>query len=757
MDPHPHPRPVGVHTAFASVEDGFPHAGRKTVLDCGGRAAYSQFPFKKNSSYSFSVRLLNVTFVSLAVVYLLLRCFDFTRKRSGQLTRSLAASDGRPCHGYGEDEQSEKDGEAGGEGGISIQEHGGTVWGRHAEGPFERLLSRTRGAVQLTPVLTTTDSGFPRGMYGSTSRLGQGDEGPTEFDVAHSVGAGPQELPSVQEVPDSVSGIQIRLHVEDSNKNRNYEGRSGRGFAPRLREGETLQMWDQRNLPPHVEQEVITMFEQMIHCASSCRLVVRAMTRQQRLRLVNHMGRLLALQLGALSLVQEHLERFRTRLGDALLKLCNEALLRSGQETHLEESRQRIRELQAVVEKLKQPRPRSELNVPHVYRPKMVSLVRTGTVVVEVCIKVLEGLSNFEAVNKSKPPPDLITQLALVLSYVYEAHSSYIGRDSLLRQHILNCQKCVESQPLLSRRHAQSRNELIPPLDVLVQQIRQAVRDAGGIPQSPSHATKTHQNAAPKSSASVQQASTSREPLDEEGIPTQEQEESYSALHPSSTSSGAGLQGLQAAAFAEPRPQQPWDLSARHLPDLAYSAQQEVATSGTPRYPQSFPSPLPHPLLSPSVPSMHVQPYGFQGALTNANRREVNGLLQIRTSEHTDRTAIQAPGVSPFHEAAPPFPSYPQSPRRAFAGPYAHAGFQRYPSHGGHNVSNQIAPPSLLPPTARPTVHASGAAYGWYYETVSLGTRQPEAPEQVQGMLGDLLKGGLKLEDVFPSTKPPGQ
>ena len=767
MDAHSHSLLGAVLSSFGQINKAVvSDLESKTTHGCGDRATCVQRSLEKKPCSSFSVSLLGVTLISLGVVYFLLRCFNLTRKRFWvtSLTRSLAGGGGNPCLGdeeIGEDREVKRGGE-----GAWVEGLEGTSKERQAgDGYFNHLLWQT-GDLRRVPLLPPTPVFWgARGIHGFTSRIGQGAAATAlEFYAAQPQDADrqelPQELPCAKEEAGSASRKLMRLHVGGATEGRNYDSASGGGPGARLREGETLQMWERRKIPPYAEEQVVNLFQRMIGAASLCRTLIRKLTQRQRLHMAREVVRLLALELGAFSLVRGHLEPLRSKLANTLLQLSNEALQRSGQDMELEESRSNIRNLVALLSQLSRPRPVSEGDFPSLYRVKMLSLLRTATEVVEFCERVLEGLAEFLVVNKSKPSSDRIAQQIRVVRQLYEVHSSYIARDSLLRRFILQCQKSISLQPLLCHRHAGISSLGLPSMRQLVEEIHRAVRDAGGIPQSPSHATKTHQNVALRSSTSDQQTSTSREPLDEEQRQTRRQEESHSALQPSSSLSGAELQGLQAAAFAEPLQDYPLVLSpVGHLSRPAYSILSEFGTSAAARYWQPFPSTFPHPLLSPSVPSTHLQQLDVQGAPRNAsaNGRVLSGLVQTRTSEHADLAASQVPGMSPLHESTPSFPSYPQTARRAFAGPNAHGGFPAYTSYGGHSVSHYVAPPSLLPPTARPTGQASYSEHGGNYGTVPGDILQPEEPDQMEGLLADLIRGGLKLEDIFPTGDRPYQ
>ncbi|CDI86572.1 hypothetical protein EPH_0020580 [Eimeria praecox] len=511
-----------------------------------------QRPLKGKLVYSSSVCLLSVTFVSLMVVYFLLRCFYLTRERYRvtPLARSLAAGGNRPCYG---DEEDEEDGEDKTGEGFWVSELEPPALERPAgHGPSEWPAWQTGEALRW-PSVPVTASGSSRGIHGFTPEMALGVEASAQkIYAAQSGNVDPLEYSFAQEIPGSGSVRLLGLHNKGAFEERSQGGGSGIGTRSKLRAGETLQMWERRNLPPYAEQQVAVLFHRMTRAASLCRSMLRILTQSQRLRVAREVVRLLALELGAFSLVQERLEPLRSKLGGVLLQLSNEALQRSGQDPSLEEHRRSVRNLAAVVGELARPRMAVERNLAYSYRIKMLSLLRAATEVIGFCISVLEGLAKFEAYNKRKPSSDLVLQQVRVLWRLYEVHSSYIARDSTVRQFILECQKNVGIQPILCHRHAEIAAEGLPPVKQLVEELRQAVRDAGGLLQTRSHATRKHVTFIPTRSASGQPTPALQEPMSEERRQTQQPARFVSSFQPSPVSAGMELQNLQTRAAGGP-------------------------------------------------------------------------------------------------------------------------------------------------------------------------------------------------------------
>ncbi|CDJ30634.1 uncharacterized protein EMH_0030240 [Eimeria mitis] len=326
MVPHSHPLLGDALPPLSNTAEGVASDSEKqTIIGRDGAVACVQH--ERKSSYSFPVPLLSVALISLAVVYLVLRCFDVTKGRSrvDPLRRSLAAADGRPCNGYEEGDKSGEGGEVAEWGAFGHGGSDGTSRERSAEGDIGRWVWHTRETLRWPSMPTTTATGgfgvthgvrSVNGLHAAASTVG--------FQPAQSQDSRPVGSLWAQEVPGSESAVMGR-HFKVAFQQRNETGHPAGGPGGMLREEEVLKMWEGRGLPPATQEQVVSLSQQMGAAVLMCQSLLPALTHSQRLRLALEVVRLLALQLGAFSLVQQHLEPFRSQLGYDLLQLSNEA------------------------------------------------------------------------------------------------------------------------------------------------------------------------------------------------------------------------------------------------------------------------------------------------------------------------------------------------------------------------------------------------------------------------------------------------
>ena len=454
-------------------------SARKSMIDCGSLC--ERRPHNNRDPYPLWIYLLGLTFTSLATTYLVLRCFNFERERRQVVgsTRSLAGGSDRPCDG--DTNPDEEEVQALQAGGFKVTSGEGD-----ATRGFKGYEEQARAARQRLP--STTASGTfgqpsqhrsPRRPGISTPAVGiskeplqhrnssVGVESALQYDVGKGmsgdVGGGSTE-PCVG---GAVGGLEAR-------------GDFGAEPEGQLH-GNLLELWKQRRLPPHVEQQVVNLLQRMANDASLCRSLLPTLNASEGLRLTYEVLRLLALDLGAISLVQEHLEPFRLMVGDALMALGLEALEYGGYEGKLEEHRTAICELIQVIDRLKEPRPFTERPRNIKYRTKMTAILRTAEMTENFC-----GLVLGELLRAAESPQRLAgtgcERQLRVLKALYRVHSSYIARDGSLRFYIVLIQERLGVNPLLGQHHHQMAGQPLPPLQSSVEEIAEAVRRSGGIP-----------------------------------------------------------------------------------------------------------------------------------------------------------------------------------------------------------------------------------------------------------------------------------
>ncbi|CDJ68485.1 hypothetical protein ENH_00053650 [Eimeria necatrix] len=247
------------------------------------------------------------------------------------------------------------------------------------------------------------------------------------------------------------------------------------------REQYGLEYWENRHLPWPVKERLKDMFSRMVRASKLCRSLLPILKSTQRLRLAHVVMRILALDLGAISLVRLDIESSRTSLGDALITLGFECLGGSGNDAKHDDMRRSILQLMALVDKLRQPRRiRHEFSALK-YRKKMVSMMGTAGLVLKNCLGVLDGLLQSNYADTPKLTEEVLEQQLSVLEALYNVHADHISKDYLLREYILWCQEQTGERALLDNYLEDLSNVVIPKLNKLKIQIKDTIKSAGGL------------------------------------------------------------------------------------------------------------------------------------------------------------------------------------------------------------------------------------------------------------------------------------
>lgn len=703
----------------------------------GQAAACLQRPFKRKPGCSSSVRLLGISLISLAVVYLLLRCLDLTRERHRVvlLRRSLAAGDDTPCHGDDEnndDEEADKDGDVGN---FGLRELGGLLEEQQVEtSPFGHPAGQTERNLRWPSAPERTDPrnfrgshGFASGwenanaaaLWGKDAGEREGDKlgerrRPLRYSQSRRGGhPGPREQGGGNDY-----GEQMQIETELINE-------------------DTLGMWESRNVPPEFEVQLNGVFKRMMEAVSHCRSLLEALSERHKFQLSFAVIRLLGMQLGAISLVRRHLEPLRSCLGDALAQLGFDTLQHTAPAALVEKYHARIRDLLALVVELKHPRPHTEEGDANRYRVKMVTILRTAVEVVGYCLGVLEGMLKYKDGARLSLPSSAIDQQIAVVEALYRTHSSQIAMDSLLRYFIVNSQKRLGINSILGMYHYRISGAKLPPLREMVGQIHEAVEGAGGLLQAPATPYTKQYTSQPHT---PQRTRSPDEVLSEPAQQFTPAPQLY--LAPPGVTTFQSVQ-LTAASTHLSHPRFP-------PPHVRYYASQFHQA-------QPPPSPYSHRHFGSSVSRSHHQQQAVPSIPSQATTRTTvleqhQLVMPTHGSGRGDVSATVLPYSAVGQEAGPLPQPYSQQPRPILVGPYAHAGAPRYPSQSAYSISDHGDRPPLLQPATRRTVGMSS----WGYRTLEGDSPQQEEEEEVEeveGLLEELIKGGLTTHDAIPARE----
>ncbi|CDJ62716.1 hypothetical protein, conserved [Eimeria necatrix] len=401
------------------------HSRRNAVQSSADGSFFVQrAPKSKLFPLSLAPRLCAV-FSSLAVAYVLLLCFRSigAGRQQASPARSLAAGGYGPCRSdFLHDDEEDDDGETGG-------------W---AQRLVQSLLQEQRMSPPQQAFQSQGNVGLPRDEGYFAGQAVQGTSG----DVA------------------------------------------GGGSSPDSSKTHDLHLWVNRNMPTCEREFLLRTFGRIVQATRLCGSLLTVMTCRQRLYFTFHVVRLLALDLGALTLVKEDIEPTRSAVGDCLIQLAKQSLERGGDDEGNEGDRIALRELIVLIREIKKPRLIDQEKTPTKYKKKMISILATSDTVLRNCLGVLRGLHRLQqSLSLRKLPASVLVQQLGVLKALYHVHADYLARDGSLRAHILECQKRTRLYVFFGREHFKLSKGKILPVKELQSQISAAVRAAGGLLQ----------------------------------------------------------------------------------------------------------------------------------------------------------------------------------------------------------------------------------------------------------------------------------
>ncbi|CDI86571.1 hypothetical protein EPH_0020560 [Eimeria praecox] len=311
MDSYSYPLLKDALSSFGSIEDGVVSGKKcKTTVHWDDPVAFAQHPFKRRFDTSLAC-LLSVAFSSLAVVYLMLRCLDLLRERYRMtpLVRLLSTGGGKPCRGVEGDEGDGQGEEVGKGEGFGVGNLGGPGEFQVQEGHFGHWKWQMEENQRWSSAPATTVPGGIGGIHGLASGRGHATTAALEEEYVEML----RQTNYLSVRRGGVHDLQSRGAPQFGPGRRGRKNHSSEPVEIEawLLEGETLEMWEDRKLPSYAEVQVVSVFRRMMEAASACRSLLGVLTQSQRLQLSCEMMKLLGLELGAISLVREHLEPLR--------------------------------------------------------------------------------------------------------------------------------------------------------------------------------------------------------------------------------------------------------------------------------------------------------------------------------------------------------------------------------------------------------------------------------------------------------------
>ncbi|CDJ61140.1 hypothetical protein, conserved [Eimeria maxima] len=362
------------------------------------------------------------TITSLAVVYLLLRCFHLQTPRydEGSPARLLAEKeDDEPCKSV----RGVQEGEDTGQGGlIQSQLFAGVPAGDRAP---TRLAIRER----------TPNAGASQSLTSTEVRVGGED------------------------------------HISESEM--------------REKTGESSNGWTEQGLSRQLRLQVVNIFMSIETASCSCISLLPMLTADQGLRLAFKVLRVFALQLGALAIVPVSFEHLRQRAGEALLYLASVSLDNGSHDSNQRNICQELHSLAGLISGIKQPSMRHLKTSSRLLQVKLSVLVRASILVVGFSVDILMGLLQHAIVSSRALPADLVDQQLGILDALFDIHARVIVKDRVIRSHISNWQRNVGVWCIFSLHQLKHEGGKLPSSQKIIQSLVDAVKKAGGLLPSP--------------------------------------------------------------------------------------------------------------------------------------------------------------------------------------------------------------------------------------------------------------------------------
>ncbi|CDJ30636.1 uncharacterized protein EMH_0030460 [Eimeria mitis] len=484
MDAQPHLHVADLQSA-SSIGDGIAsNSEGKASYSCGDGSSCIQRIRSRRTSYPPWFRILFITLTSLAVVYFLLRCFELVAKTTVavEAKRSLAVGGRSACEvdtSASEDEEEQLP--AAGFEGAGVQ--------GHIEGAASGETGlESGGFLQWEPWSAYASYGAHDWFPPLSSAGGNGVAASKMVPDEHGES---RNLP-VRRQGSAWDPSGQRMHWGDEREltEQFFSGEvaDGRGghvrpifakFFHRVEDEGDL--WEGRRLPPYAAEQVESIYERMLEVIASCRRLQQALSGSQFLLLTHSVMRLLALDLGAISVIPEDLERLRSGLGDALVQLGSRVLQHTDKQGEHRKLCTEVQSLIHLTRELTKPRQTPPNTRALTRMKKMATLIRTAGMTVKMCSLVLSGLSSLSEGASGPVPENVVEQQIRVLEALFTVHSNYIFIDNLHKHYIVLCQAKVRKQALFGPMHYRMTKRKLPSLNQLLNEISEAVDTAGGL------------------------------------------------------------------------------------------------------------------------------------------------------------------------------------------------------------------------------------------------------------------------------------
>ncbi|CDI74816.1 hypothetical protein, conserved [Eimeria praecox] len=241
------------------------------------------------------------------------------------------------------------------------------------------------------------------------------------------------------------------------------------------------ELWKNRNLPPQAERIFAHYLARIVSTASLCVELKTKLKREDYFIMVNRVGKILATQLGLLSLNPPSLEPCRVRAGMALLELLSTTKVSQHDTEDVRYIGRQNRSLETLVKAIMSPRLDSAEMTGRHHQKRVVGIFRLVRAInghMMGCISTLRYLINYP--GSTLPEEEIRRQLKL-LQILFETQRARCLLDSTTFWFLLCCQRNLSQFLLFSRRLAfQYCGKPISPFKEFEARLNETIESAGG-------------------------------------------------------------------------------------------------------------------------------------------------------------------------------------------------------------------------------------------------------------------------------------
>ncbi|CDJ46217.1 hypothetical protein, conserved [Eimeria brunetti] len=418
------------------------------------------------------LHLLAATITSLAVVYLVLRCFEKTLShRQGAAFRSL----GTETNGAEDEcswiEESEEDEQA-----------DDNDQGTSSDGPEAFLAIPGTSFTTPPPAAYSADAAWGYGAPATSGGAGRHIEPVDGYRGA---------------VEDITEEETVLVGVEEESKPTTTPlGRGGNGIPREIDPLTTMEIrkgfWQNRILTRQAREQLRRLLDGVRSHACACYELLPHVGQRQMLRLTVAVMKVLSMQLGVLSLTPDSaMENLRKQAGWAVVDLGNRALELSVTEPNLQHHREDVADMLFFTLAVVNPRPPGEGLSPEKYKYKILGILGFNAVLNWYMQGILLGMQYHVGEHGSPLPNEFVGNNIHLLHILQRHHAKRVINDTRARWFCVYCQRQIQKMTFFFPVQLTRAGQVpIASVAEFSADLREDINRAGGLPYAAMHDVK---------------------------------------------------------------------------------------------------------------------------------------------------------------------------------------------------------------------------------------------------------------------------